>query len=154
MVVLLTAFGATMDHTNVGGMFEKLATITAMVFAVAFTGRLLTDDARLSPTTPGAPAQAPASSPQVTQQTGNLKPTTPSPWCWWLATLVVAGALLTVAGGILALHPAGEHLSSAGRNYAEYFFTRNLAMALALVVMLGLRARRVLGALMVLAALI
>jgi hypothetical protein len=154
MVVFLAAFGATMDHSNFGGMFEKLATITAMVFAIAFTSRLLTGDARLSPTTPGALTQALGPPQQVTQQKGNPTPTPASPWCWWLVTLVVAGALLTATGGILALHPAGEHLSSAGRNYAEYFFTRNLAMALALSVMLGLRARRALGALMVLTALI
>ncbi len=54
----------------------------------------------------------------------------------------------------MALHPAGEQLGSAGRSYAEYFFTRNLAMSAGLLAMLRLRARRALVALMVVTALI
>ena len=77
-----------------------------------------------------------------------------SPWPWWLVTIIVAGALLTATGGALALHPGGEHLNTAGQNYAEYFATRNLAIAVMILAMLGLRARRALGALMVVTALI
>ncbi|MGH7903824.1 MAG: DUF998 domain-containing protein [Candidatus Dormibacteraceae bacterium] len=51
MVVLLGAFGATMDH-GLGGLFEKLASITALAFTISFVGRLLTRDARLSATAP------------------------------------------------------------------------------------------------------
>ncbi len=47
MVAFLAAFGAT-NNGGPGGMFEKLATITALVFSVALIGRLLTRDARLS----------------------------------------------------------------------------------------------------------
>lgn len=89
-----------------------------------------------------------------TQRTGSPKAAKASPWRWWLVMLVVVGALLTATGGVLALHPAAEHLNSAGRNYAEYFFTRNIAMAILLLVTLSLRARRALCSLMVLTALI
>ena len=154
MVVLLAAFGATNDHGSLGGMFEKLTTITALIFVTAFTTRLLTRDARLTPTAPGAPTQVPGSAAIVHSADSDPKPATASPWRWWLVTLVVAGALLTATGGVLAHHPAGEHLNSAGRNYAEYFYTRNLAMSAALLAMLGLRARRALTALMVLTAVI
>lgn len=78
----------------------------------------------------------------------------PSPWSWWLVGIVVLGALLTAAGGLLAIHPAGEHLSTAGQNYADYFLTRNIAMAALLLLMLTFRARRVLTGLMILTALI
>lgn len=76
------------------------------------------------------------------------------PWSWWLVGLVVLGAVLTAAGGLLAIHPVGEHLSTAGQNYADYFLTRNLAMAVMLLLMLALRARAALTGLMVLTALI
>ena len=77
-----------------------------------------------------------------------------TPWSWWLVGMVVLGALLTTTGGLLALHPAGESLNTAGQNYADYFLTRNLAMAVTLLLMLALRARRSLMALMLLTALI
>ncbi|PYI64586.1 hypothetical protein CVV68_21555 [Arthrobacter livingstonensis] len=77
-----------------------------------------------------------------------------TPWSWWLVGIVVLGALLTATGGLLALHPAGESLHTAGQSYADYFLTRNLAMAVTLLLMLALRARRALTALMLLTALI
>lgn len=77
-----------------------------------------------------------------------------SPWPAWIVGLVALGALLTAAGGLLALHPAGEHLNAAGRDYADYFLTRNVAMAAMLLLMLAVRARRVLTGLMVLTAMI
>lgn len=80
--------------------------------------------------------------------------TNTSPWSWWLIGVVVLGALLTATGGLLAIHPSGEHLSTAGQNYADYFLTRNLAMAALLLLMLALRARHVLTGLMILTALI
>jgi hypothetical protein len=71
-----------------------------------------------------------------------------------LPTTVIVGALLTATGAVLALVSSGEHLSTGGQNYAEYFATRNLAIATMLVVVLALRAERILGALMTLTALI
>ncbi len=77
-----------------------------------------------------------------------------TPWSWWLVGIVVLGALLTVAGGLLAIHPVGEHLTTAGQTYADYFLTRNMAMAVMLVLMLAVRARAALTVLMILTALI
>ncbi len=77
-----------------------------------------------------------------------------SSWPRWLVCLVVLGSLLTATGALLAIHPSGEHLNAAGQNYADYFLTRNLAMAAMLLLMLALRARRVLAGLMILTALV
>lgn len=76
------------------------------------------------------------------------------PWCWLIVAIVALGAVLIATGAILALFPSGEHLNAAGRNYADYFITRNLALALALLLTLALRARPLLTVLMVLTALI
>jgi hypothetical protein len=72
----------------------------------------------------------------------------------WLIALVIAGALLTAAGAVMALLPSAEHLNAAGHHYADYFVTRNFALSLVLLVTLGGRAWRVLPALMTLTALI
>lgn len=87
--------------------------------------------------------------------TAELSPTvTTRTWPWWLTVIVIIGALLTATGAVLAIFASGEHLNTAGHNYADYFITRNLAVAVMLLVMLALRARRVLAALMILTALI
>jgi hypothetical protein len=75
-------------------------------------------------------------------------------WPWWLTVIVILGALLTATGAVLAIFASGEHLNTAGQSYADYFITRNLAVAVMLLVTLALRARRVLAALMILTALI
>jgi hypothetical protein len=85
-------------------------------------------------------------------------PATPLPW--WLQTVVILGALLMAAGGIIALvKPAmlvspGEQINQATRVYAGYMVSRNLALAAMLLIMLGIRARGVLRSLMVLTAFI
>jgi hypothetical protein len=77
---------------------------------------------------------------------------------WWLSMIVVGGALLTAAGGILALvRPetlleSGQPMNQAAHIYANYLVSRNLALAVALLAMLALRARRMLAGLMVLVA--
>lgn len=79
---------------------------------------------------------------------------------WWLSTIVIIGALLTAAGGILALvRPetllgSGQPMNQAAHIYANYLVSRNLAMAVALLAMLTLRARRMLAGLMVLVAIV
>jgi hypothetical protein len=83
-----------------------------------------------------------------------MKPRVRSPWPWWVSAIVILGALLTATGAVMALFPSDQHLTTAGRDYAEYFATRNLAMAVMLVVMLVLRERRTLAALMTLTAVI
>ncbi len=92
--------------------------------------------------------------PSITGPSGGPESASTSPWSWWLVGLVVLGALLTATGGVLALLPASGHLSTAGQDYAEYFATRNLAMAAILLIMLALRAQRVMAGLMILTALI
>lgn len=161
MIALLAAFGATLDQGTVGGLYEKLATISAAAFSIAVISRLIAYDARLATAAPGGgpttgdvfmnrrSTALPAGRPPDVPRAPN-----PSPWSWWLVAIVVLGAVLTAAGGLLALHPAGEHLNTAGQNYADYFLTRNLALAVLLLLMLALRARRVLAGLMILTALI
>jgi hypothetical protein len=79
---------------------------------------------------------------------------------WWFATIVIIGATLMAAGGIIALvKPAmlvapGESINSAARVYAGYLVSRNLALAAMLLFTLAIRARGVLGSLMVLTAFI
>jgi hypothetical protein len=78
----------------------------------------------------------------------------------WVSAIVVLGALLTAAGGIVAqvrptlLLSAGERMSAAADVYAGYLVSRNLALAIMLVATLLLRARRTLAGLMMLTALI
>jgi hypothetical protein len=76
----------------------------------------------------------------------------------WLLASVVLGAILIAAGGLIALIDPGmlvspdAEINHAVRVYAGYLASRNLALAIMLLVMLGLRARRALGSLMVLTA--
>ena len=78
----------------------------------------------------------------------------------WLPLIVVPGALLLAAGAIVALvNPAmlaspGIEINGAVHVYAGYLVARNLALALLLLVTLGMGARRSLSTLMVLTALI
>ncbi len=77
---------------------------------------------------------------------------------WWLVTIVIAGALLTAAGGIFAvvrpetLLESGQHMNQAAHIYANYLVSRNLALSLMLLALLALRARQMLAGLMVLVA--
>ena len=78
----------------------------------------------------------------------------------WLRTVVILGALLMAAGAVLALvHPAmlvspHDEINGAVHIYAGYLASRNLAMAVLLIVLLSLSAKRALSNLMVLVALI
>jgi hypothetical protein len=88
--------------------------------------------------------------------------TTPraGPFSWWLWMIVIPGALLTGAGGIIALvHPSmlvspGDQINGAVHIYAGYLAARNLAISLLLLTLLFIGARRALGNLMVLVGLI
>jgi hypothetical protein len=79
---------------------------------------------------------------------------------WWITATVLLGALLTATGAILALvHPAmlvspHDEINGAVHVYAGYLAARNGALAFMLVALLAIRARRALGNLMVLIALI
>jgi hypothetical protein len=84
----------------------------------------------------------------------------PSRLPWWLSLMVVLGALLMATGGVIALvHPAmlvppNDEINHAVHIYAGYLASRNLALAIMLLAMLGLRARDALSTLMVLTAVI
>jgi hypothetical protein len=79
---------------------------------------------------------------------------------WWVSLLVIAGALLTAMGAVIALvRPSmlvspQDEINGAVHIYAGYLVARNLALALALLGLLALRARRALGNLMALVGLI
>jgi hypothetical protein len=82
------------------------------------------------------------------------------PFSWWLWMIVILGALLTAAGGIIALvHPSmlvspREQMNGAVHIYAGYLAARSLAISFLLLVLLFIGARRALGNLMVLVGLI
>ena len=76
----------------------------------------------------------------------------------WLWIVVLLGALLLGAGGVIALvRPAmlvspRDEINAAVHIYAGYLAARNLALALLLLVALSLRARAALSTLMLLVA--
>jgi hypothetical protein len=79
---------------------------------------------------------------------------------WWLWTMVVLGAFLMGAGGIIALlRPAmlvspHDEINGAVHIYAGYLASRNLGLAIMLLAALSLRARSALSTLMLLIAFI
>jgi peptidoglycan/LPS O-acetylase OafA/YrhL len=79
---------------------------------------------------------------------------------WWVALVVLIGALLMATGAVLAfVHPAmlvspHEEINSAVRVYAGYLTARNAVLAGMLIALLAIRARRALGNLMAIVAFI
>jgi hypothetical protein len=78
----------------------------------------------------------------------------------WVSLLVIAGALLTAMGGVIALvRPAmlvspQDQINGAVHIYAGYLAARNLALAFMLAGLLALGARRALGNVLALVALV
>jgi hypothetical protein len=95
--------------------------------------------------------------PKTTLEAG-LKKTANIPF--WITVLVIAGALLTAMGGVIALvRPAmlvspQDQINGAVHIYAGYLAARNLALALMLAGLLAVGARRALGNVMALVALV
>jgi len=79
---------------------------------------------------------------------------------WWLGAIVILGAALTAMGAVIALvHPAmmvspNAEINEGVRVYAGYLVARNLAIAIMVLGLLLLGARRALANLMVLVGLI
>jgi hypothetical protein len=78
---------------------------------------------------------------------------------WWISTIVILGALLTATGAVISkIAPTmltnGDTMTGAARVYADYMFARNLPLALLLLLLLAIGARRMLAGVMVLIALI
>jgi hypothetical protein len=77
---------------------------------------------------------------------------------WWLISIVILGAALMAAGALIALlHPAilvspRDQINGAVRVYAGYLVSRNLALAVMLLVALSRRAREPLRILVILTA--
>src|SRR5713101_9441177 len=76
-----------------------------------------------------------------------------------VSIMVILGALLTATGAVISkidptLLTNGSPMTDAARVYADYMFARNLPLAVMLLLLLALRARRMLAGFMVLIALI
>jgi hypothetical protein len=77
----------------------------------------------------------------------------------WLSIVVIIGAVLTATGAVISkvdptLLTNGNPMTDAAWVYADYVFARNLALAVMLLLLVTLRARRMLAGFMVLIALI
>ncbi len=77
----------------------------------------------------------------------------------WVSIVVILGALLTATGAVISkVDPTiltnGSPMTDAARVYADYMFARNLSLAVMLLLLLALRAQRMLAGFMVLIALI
>src|SRR6202162_935691 len=77
----------------------------------------------------------------------------------WVSIVVILGALLTATGAVISkvdptLLTNGSPMTDAARVYADYLFARTLSLAVMLLLLLALRARRMLAGFMVLIALI
>ena len=77
----------------------------------------------------------------------------------WVSIIVILGALLTATGALISkvdptLLTNGSPMTEAARVYADYLFARNLPLAVMLLFLLAIRARRMLAGFMVLTALI
>ena len=77
----------------------------------------------------------------------------------WVSILVTFGALLTTTGAVIskvdpALLTNGSTITEATRVYADYMFARSLSLAVILLFLLTVKARRMLAAFMILIALI
>ena len=76
-----------------------------------------------------------------------------------VSIVVIIGALLTATGAVISkvaptLLTNGSPIIDAARVYADYMFARNLSLAVMLLLLLALRAPRMLAGFMVLTALI
>jgi hypothetical protein len=75
---------------------------------------------------------------------------------FWLRSIAIIGAVLLTMGAVISVvHPAllvspHDEINPAVRVYAGYTFSRDLALAMMLVVAMGLRARAALNSLMLL----
>jgi hypothetical protein len=77
----------------------------------------------------------------------------------WVGLVVILGALLFLVGAVLSkVNPTlltnNSPMTDAARVYADYTFARDLAIAVVLLLLLLVRARRILAGVMVLVALI
>lgn len=77
----------------------------------------------------------------------------------WVSIVVIVGVLLSIIGAVISkvdptLLTNGQPMIDAARVYADYMFARSLSLAVMLLLLLALRAQRMLAGFMVLIALI
>src|SRR5437764_15220449 len=77
----------------------------------------------------------------------------------WISIVVILGSLLTATGAIISkvdptLLTNGSPMTDVVRVYADYLFARNLPLAVMLLFLLAVKARRMLAGFMVLTAFI
>jgi hypothetical protein len=77
----------------------------------------------------------------------------------WVSIVVILGALLTATGAVISkvdptLLTNGSPMTEAARVYADYMFARNLPLAVMLLLLLAVKARRMLAGFMVLTTLV
>lgn len=77
----------------------------------------------------------------------------------WIAVIVIIGAVLSLVGALVSkvdptLLTNNGLMNDAARVYADYTFARDLALAIMLLFLVAMRARRMLAGFMVLVALI
>ena len=77
----------------------------------------------------------------------------------WVSIVVILGALLTLTSAVISkvdptLLTNGNPITASARIYADYMFARDLALAVMLLLLLVVRARRILAGFMVLTVLI
>ena len=77
----------------------------------------------------------------------------------WVSIVVIIGALLTATGAVISkvdptLLTNGSPMTDAAGVYVDYMFARNLSLAVILLLLLALRAPRILPGFMVVIALI
>ena len=78
---------------------------------------------------------------------------------WWISIVVILGAVLTATGAVISkvgptILTNGGPITYAARVYADYLFSRNLPLAVMLLFLLAIKARRMLAGFMVLTAFI
>jgi len=78
---------------------------------------------------------------------------------WWVSSIVIVGAVLMLTGAVISkvaptLLTNGGPMTEAARVYADYTFARNLPLAILMLLLLTIKARRMLAGFMVLIALI
>jgi hypothetical protein len=95
---------------------------------------------------------------QVSLANSHPAPPATTAFPWWLQTVVFLGALLMVAGGLIALlNPAmlvspHDEINAAVHIYAGYLFSRNAALAILLIASMIFRAKGTLNTLILLTA--
>lgn len=94
-------------------------------------------------------------SPGTTDDCGGADVTVHTSMSRWVSTIVIVSAGLLLTGAVLSktaptLMTHGDPVTNASRIYADYFFARNVPLAMGLLLLLGLRRPQMLAGLLIL----